>query len=922
MKKNLYRIGLLRRLSGLAFALVLAAPLSAQMTWTGAENENFTYENNWDPAGDVSGQDVIIPRDSSYTYAPVITGSTDIALNSLNIYTADTEEQRPTLTINFDTDETTLTLATGNDGGTDWNFTGIVLKRGTFQHRSKDNIVRMQSNDCFIIVEGGTFIIPKNLLMGNSAGTTGGQVQITGGTFQVGSLGRFYLDREGGQFIITGDGKLVVEEDFSQDYVDNGWINGGSEYSIVRTYDAVANTTTFSAVSNDAFLISNSDRQVFTAGGTGTEINLLITERVTNAQSLVWKYRMEGEETYQEFTPAETGTSFTPSFAEPGTYFVRCEGVDAEGVDVQTDDVEIYVGSDKISITPYFDTQFVRVDTTLYTLTAEIDGVYSDIEWKYSTTPGGPYLSFDPMANTESYAPKFAETGNHYLVVEATIDGVSQRSIEILFVVEGLSSVAKSLTWTGAFSADANYAANFDPAAASFKNALVFNAGTPYDAVFSSASNDTIYKLEIYDALVTVDKPDTSIMNLRADVYVDGKFVIKSGTVDHTTTYFRIEHAADTVVVEEDGVLKVLNVLMSYTGSGMTDGGTLVLKDNAQFFTDAAGRFDYSNDSTSRIWIDDAAVAHFTGQQLSFVQALIDSGKIACNDINFEPYLWYDNVAGYTMVKALDTRAFALADDAKQYVGVDTPVGTALSTVNGDYANLTSFAWYWSTSSTGPWTMFEGSENQATYSPQFSESGTYFVIAIGSDGTNSYETQNVATIEVVGLSISPESQEMLAGQGNQMEYILTEGVTLVSREWYDLTLGEENAVLLSTDSLYTPSFTELGTYTIAMVATVADEFSQQYYLVATATVKVVSELTSVGDVRSEEISIYPNPSNGTFYVNSGGEFSVEVLDMSGTVIFSQSNLQSGQPLTISQKGIFLVKVTSANGQKVGRLVVK
>ena len=64
--------------------------------------------------------------------------------------------------------------------------------------------------------------------------------------------------------------------------------------------------------------------------------------------------------------------------------------------------------------------------------------------------------------------------------------------------------------------------------------------------------------------------------------------------------------------------------------------------------------------------------------------------------------------------------------------------------------------------------------------------------------------------------------------------------------------------------------------------------------------------TGVAGANLPSVSLYPNPSNGTFTVNAGeleGAVQVEIADMSGRVVYSgQHLLQADQPLTLALEG--------------------
>lgn len=74
----------------------------------------------------------------------------------------------------------------------------------------------------------------------------------------------------------------------------------------------------------------------------------------------------------------------------------------------------------------------------------------------------------------------------------------------------------------------------------------------------------------------------------------------------------------------------------------------------------------------------------------------------------------------------------------------------------------------------------------------------------------------------------------------------------------------------------------------------------------------------------EIVTIFPNPSNGTFSVkwNSSSAFNIELIDLAGRSVFKSINQTSGAILDISalEDGIYYCKVISNKGQKTLKLV--
>jgi endonuclease I len=79
------------------------------------------------------------------------------------------------------------------------------------------------------------------------------------------------------------------------------------------------------------------------------------------------------------------------------------------------------------------------------------------------------------------------------------------------------------------------------------------------------------------------------------------------------------------------------------------------------------------------------------------------------------------------------------------------------------------------------------------------------------------------------------------------------------------------------------------------------------------------------DFDSNELNIYPNPSNGNFNIifdNSNSNHSVEIFSLLGQKVFEKENTQSSSVLVTNiQKGIYLVKVTTKNSSITKKLIV-
>ena len=90
---------------------------------------------------------------------------------------------------------------------------------------------------------------------------------------------------------------------------------------------------------------------------------------------------------------------------------------------------------------------------------------------------------------------------------------------------------------------------------------------------------------------------------------------------------------------------------------------------------------------------------------------------------------------------------------------------------------------------------------------------------------------------------------------------------------------------------------------------------------------VIEGTLSNDDFELQNVSIYPNPSNGIFTVSTGNKSidQIEVYDISGKVIFNaknvtNSNFEYSLDLNVVANGIYFVKITSENQSAVKRII--
>lgn len=232
---------------------------------------------------------------------------------------------------------------------------------------------------------------------------------------------------------------------------------------------------TINLVSNS---IAPSTAQTIAANTDGAMIMLTATAGATAQE---WKYSTTPGGPYQSFSPAQTGTMYTPNFANAGTYYIAAVS-SYPGLQVTSNEVTVNVVANSIApASP----QSILVNTNGTQLTVTETPAATGREWKYSTTSGSGYVSFVPAQTGTTYTPNFNTGGIYYIVCQSVINSVNVTSNEVSVSV---SSVTLSTgTVTGSpyqFSASAPAASVNVP----YTTSAAFNNGNTFTAQLSDAS--------------------------------------------------------------------------------------------------------------------------------------------------------------------------------------------------------------------------------------------------------------------------------------------------------------------------------------------------------------------------------------------------------------------------------------------------
>jgi len=258
----------------------------------------------------------------------------------------------------------------------------------------------------------------------------------------------------------------------------------GSVYKVRVQSSNPALTATPDATDVSIVLVSSSiapnTTQTIAANTNGNQLTVTATSGATARE---WKYTTTSGSNYQSFAPVATGTTFTPSFANSGTYFLVCETTYPGGTVSRSNEVQVNVV--KNSVAPA-SPQSILVNTAGTQLSVAETPVGTTREWKFTTTSGSNYQSFAPTQTGLNYTPQFATSGTYYVVCQSTISGVVVTSNEVIVSVGSVTLQTTGVT---------NFPIDFSPNAPN-KNVVVsytvtggsFNGGNTFTAQLSDAN--------------------------------------------------------------------------------------------------------------------------------------------------------------------------------------------------------------------------------------------------------------------------------------------------------------------------------------------------------------------------------------------------------------------------------------------------
>ncbi|ASB48019.1 T9SS type A sorting domain-containing protein [Alkalitalea saponilacus] len=947
--------------------------------WRGTVSTDATDVQNWDPQTWIEGRHVNVGHVGTYADPanpnfPVITGNENITILNLAIgepfhFIEEDEDGEPTGVEDGPHDGGKLTLSLDDgfvfyqDGGGHTEAGGtLIISSGEFNHRR--NYMLNKSNEATLIVNGtGRAFFRDHLGMGNET-TIGGKVYIQDdGEVEVrdaNKLIRFTPPHS--LMTITDNGRLILAGN-SLGYgsqVDAGSITGGDDFFIHYYYEPVANKTYFVAKPESTVLAYFTDRlperaESLVAGEAGPEIAVEMSDFVATATNFEWKYGTTSGGPYDNVLGSSSESSVvTPVFSGSGTFYLVCEVTTPSGT-IVSNELLFIVGSDKLSFSPDL-TQYIRGSQTGIPITVSSSaGEITSGEWKWSQTPGMGHQSFDPAQTSVEFAPDFESVGEYFILFEGVVDGVTEVSQEIRIVKQAWNAGALNITWTGAIDEDYHKMANWSPLAYPHRNNVIVPVDVPHWPVFSHGV-DTIfggsaihYREPVMDGETVVEEAiwaklivrgsETDSLKWRGNTWgLRGELLIESGVFVKDQDLLRMDANSSRLTVTGNGVA-IFNQWGSFDNNTLnmgesdnpTRGGQVTVSGNGKIYFHPAQihRLTTNPDAEySRFHLSDNAQMMFQGEYLTGVANYIAYNRIIIPE-EHEFINLYDQITDYTYLMARNLNDFAIEQTGMFIMPILTD-SEVLTLVNTD--GLSEFTWKHSHSPFGPWEPFAPAVAGDAVTVQFENIGEYYVVAEAGDGTLSSNTLMFRIIDFAveidedggAYTLSVELPEGMTGLGWQYKLVESSEYEVFGQAGTEVTYLVDPFDFMVSD----------GVFHVTYLGVMTDDAGQDVQLLAVPVTVTIADgdlvsvvlgqhSTSLGKVKSLNLGVYPNPNNGTFTLNAGADsYLVEVIDMNGVVVVSRKVSGDGQSITINQKGIFMVKVTSANGVGVSRVIVK
>ena len=347
-------------------------------------------------------------------------------------------------------------------------------------------------------------------------------------------------------------------------------------------------------------------------------------------------------------------------------------------------------------------TQTIAANTNGNTLTVIETPTATSREWKYATTPGGPYQSFPTAQAGTTYTPNSPVAGTFYIICISSYPGglaVTSNEVVINIVSNSIAPATSQSILVNV--SGATLTVTETPTATSREWKYATASGGPYIS-FSTAQTGTTYTPLFVSAgtyyVVCLSLISTVTATSNEVIISVGNATITTGTVAGSPFMFS-PSAPDA------------HVSVPYTTSGTFNSGnifTAQLSDALGSFSTATSIGTLSSTTNGTIA---AIIPHTTPAGAGYRIRVVSSTP---------SILGSDN--GVNLV--INQFQNAISPTATQTININT-VGTALSVTASQTATQ---VWEYTTTSGSGYVYFATAQTGSSYTPLFAIPGTYYIV--------------------------------------------------------------------------------------------------------------------------------------------------------------------------------------------------
>ncbi|WP_396181632.1 Omp28-related outer membrane protein [Flavobacterium sp.] len=116
----------------------------------------------------------------------------------------------------------------------------------------------------------------------------------------------------------------------------------------------------------------------------------------------------------------------------------------------------------------------------------------------------------------------------------------------------------------------------------------------------------------------------------------------------------------------------------------------------------------------------------------------------------------------------------------------------------------------------------------------------------------------------------------------------------------------------------------VGSYQVLANGVLIPGIEGGYFGSSESKVFQVADILGVEDFNANEITLYPNPSNGIFTINTQLPTDVVAIDVTGKEVFRMLNINNQTTLNLTQlqKGLYLLKLSNELGEQTKKIIIE